>query len=84
MRPAAQRLVKAGARCSRWSRCSELLRLFAGGLPAPLPALPAGFGGYRQVGIALYTDYVLLVEMASLLLLAAIVGALILAKRRID
>ena len=31
-----------------------------------------------------YTDYLLLVEMASLLLLAAIVGALILAKRKID
>jgi NADH-quinone oxidoreductase subunit J len=46
--------------------------------------LPEGFGGYRQVGIALYTDYVLLVEMASLLLLAAIVGALVLAKRKID
>jgi NADH-quinone oxidoreductase subunit J len=48
------------------------------------PALPDGFGGYRQIGIALYTDYVLLVEVASLLLTAAIVGALILAKRKID
>jgi NADH-quinone oxidoreductase subunit J len=48
------------------------------------PPLPPGFGGYRQVGIALYTDYVLLVEVASLLLTAAIVGALILAKRKID
>ncbi len=45
--------------------------------------VPEGFGGYRVVGIALYTDYVLLVEMSSLLLLAAIVGALILAKRKI-
>ena len=45
--------------------------------------VPEGFGGYRQVGAALYTDYVLLVEMSSLLLLAAIVGALILAKRKI-
>ena len=52
-------------------------------LPAP-PPLPPGFGGYRQLGIALYTDYVLLVEVASLLLTAAIVGALILAKRKID
>ena len=47
-------------------------------------AVPEGFGGYRQVGLSLYTDYVLLVEVASLLLLAAIVGALILAKRKID
>src|SRR5262245_50644864 len=52
-------------------------------LPAP-GELPPGFGGYRVLGIALYTDYVLLVEVASLLLLAAIVGALVLAKRRID
>jgi NADH-quinone oxidoreductase subunit J len=50
----------------------------------PLPPVPPGFGGYRQLGIALYTDYVLLVEVASLLLTAAIVGALILAKRKID
>jgi NADH-quinone oxidoreductase subunit J len=53
-------------------------------LTAQPEAVPEGFGGYRQVGILLYTDYVLLVEMASLLLLAAIVGALILAKRKID
>jgi NADH-quinone oxidoreductase subunit J len=52
-------------------------------LPAA-PPLPEGFGGYHALGIALYTDYVLLVEMASLLLTAAIVGALILAKRKID
>jgi NADH-quinone oxidoreductase subunit J len=52
-------------------------------LPAA-PPLPPGFGGYRQLGIALYTDYVLLVEVASLLLTASIVGALILAKRKID
>ena len=61
----------------------QLLRLVEPGLPA-LGAVPPGFGGYRSVGIALYTDYVLLVELISLLLLAAIVGALILAKRKID
>jgi NADH-quinone oxidoreductase subunit J len=83
--PGRQWLVKAGALLLSLVVLSELLRLFRGGLPAP-PAEPAppGFGGYHQVGIALYTDYVLLVEMASLLLLAAIVGALILAKRKID
>ncbi len=62
---------------------AQLLRVLAIGLPEP-PPLPEGFGGYQQLGIALYTDYVLLVEVASLLLLAAIVGALILAKRKID
>jgi NADH:ubiquinone oxidoreductase subunit 6 (subunit J) len=59
------------------------VRLRSAELPEPKP-LPPGFGGYRMVGIALYTDYVLLVEMASLLLLAAIVGSLLLAKRKID
>jgi NADH-quinone oxidoreductase subunit J len=81
--PGRQWLVKAGALLLALVVLSQLLRLFAGGMPTPLQP-PEGFGGYRQVGIALYTDYVLLVEMASLLLLAAIVGALFLAKRRID
>ncbi len=62
---------------------AELVRMLLGGLPEATPA-PAAYGGYRALGLALYTDYVLLVEMAGLLLLAAIVGALILAKRRID
>jgi NADH-quinone oxidoreductase subunit J len=47
-------------------------------------ALPEGFGGYRALGIALYTDYVVAVELVGLILLAAIVGAVILAKRRVD
>ena len=81
--PGRQWLVKAGALLLTLVVLSELLRLFSGAMPVPPPE-PTGFGGYRQVGIALYTDYVLLVEMSSLLLLAAIVGALILSKRRID
>ncbi len=60
----------------------ELIRLTTG-QPEP-PPLPEGFGGHRVVGLALYRDYVLLVEAASLLLTAAIVGALILAKRKIQ
>ena len=54
-----------------------------GGFHEP-PPLPEGFGGYRQLGLSLYTDYLLIVEVISLLLTAAIVGALILAKREID
>jgi len=52
-------------------------------LPEP-PPVPPGFGGHRAIGLALFTDYVLLVELASLILLAAIVGALVLAKRKVD
>jgi len=56
-------------------------------IPNSLPAvgdLPEGFGGYRSVGLALYGDFVLPFEATSLLLLAAIVGAVVLAKRRLD
>jgi NADH-quinone oxidoreductase subunit J len=80
--PSRQRLVKVGSALIALFVLAQLLRLLTG-FPE-VPAAPKGFGGYREVGIALYTDYVLLVEMASLVLLAAIVGALILAKRKVD
>ena len=56
-------------------------------LPTAMPTvqeIPADFGGYRAVGLALYTDFVLPFEISSLLLLAAIVGAVVLAKRRLS
>jgi NADH-quinone oxidoreductase subunit J len=81
--PGRQRLLKLGAALVLVFVLAQMLRLFTVGLPE-VPPLPEGYGGYRELGVALYTDYVLLVEMASLLLLAAIVGALILAKRKID
>jgi len=80
--PSRQRAIKIGGFLVVLLALATLLRSITG-LP-PVPESPEGFGGYRTVGIALYTDYVLLVEIASLLLLAAIVGALILAKRKID
>jgi NADH-quinone oxidoreductase subunit J len=42
------------------------------------------FGTTKAVGRLLFTDFLLPFEIASVLLLAAIVGAVILAKRRID
>lgn len=81
--PGRQWLLKSAAALAGLVVGAQLVRLLSRPLPAA-PALPEGFGGYRMLGISLYTDYVLLVEMASLLLLAAIVGALILAKRKID
>ena len=49
----------------------------------PPAELAPGFGGYRHVGLALFTDWVLAFESTSLLLLAAMIGAVVLAKRRI-
>jgi len=80
--PGRQRAIKVGGSLVAVLALSTLIRALTG-LPS-VPEAPEGFGGYRMVGIALYTDYVLLVEIVSLLLLAAIVGALILAKRKID
>ena len=80
--PGRQRLLKLAATGIGVFVMFELIRLTLG-QPEP-PPLPEGYGGYREVGIALYTDYVLLVEVASLLLTAAIVGALVLAKRKIS
>ena len=55
-------------------------------LPAPV-APPAAVGAAvagnsEEVGVALYTTYLLPFEIASILLLVAIVGAVVLAKRR--
>lgn len=61
----------------------EFLWLLPGAF-GPAAALPEGFGGYRAVGFALFTDWLLAFEVTSLLLLAAMVGAVVLAKRKID
>ena len=56
-------------------------------VPSALPtvrAIPPDFGSYRAVGLALYREFVLPFEVTSLLLLAAIIGAVVLAKRRLD
>ena len=46
-------------------------------------ALSADFGTVKAVGRVLYTQYLLPFEATSLLLLAAIVGAVVVAKERI-
>jgi NADH-quinone oxidoreductase subunit J len=43
-----------------------------------------GFGTTKAVGRLLFTEYLLPFEIASILLLAAIVGAVVLAKRRLE
>lgn len=49
-----------------------------------LPAIAEEIGTPRAIGQALFTDYLFPFEAVSLLLLAAIVGSVILAKRKIQ
>jgi NADH-quinone oxidoreductase subunit J len=52
--------------------------------PAPAGAGSAGLvGNTEQLGWLLYTDYVIPFEVASMLLLVAMVGAIVLAKREL-
>lgn len=46
--------------------------------------VPRTFGTTAEVGTKLFTDYVLPFEVASILLLAAMVGAVVLAKSKLD
>ncbi len=48
-----------------------------------LASLPADFGGIFSVGGKLFADYLFPFEMLSLVLLTAIVGALVLTKRKL-
>jgi NADH-quinone oxidoreductase subunit J len=54
--------------------------LFDAGFPSGVN--PSDFGTVKAVGRLLFTRFLLQFEMASLLLLAAIVGAVVLAKKR--
>jgi NADH-quinone oxidoreductase subunit J len=49
---------------------------------AATPAVLSVTGNSEQVGVALYTTYLLPFEIASILLLVAIVGAVVLAKKK--
>ncbi|MGH7787188.1 MAG: NADH-quinone oxidoreductase subunit J family protein [Candidatus Binatia bacterium] len=58
-----------------------------GGMALPGPgvadAVPAGFGSIEAVGVRLFTHFLLPFEITGILMLAAVIGAVVLAKRRI-
>jgi len=62
-----------------------LLRAAGTLLPGPgmQSAAPAGFGSIEAVGLRLYTQYLLQFEITGLLMLAGVIGAVVLAKRRV-
>jgi NADH-quinone oxidoreductase subunit J len=80
--PERMRLAKLGGVAAAGVLLLQLLWL----IPelGPAAELRPGFGGYRDVGLALFSDWVLAFEATSLLLLAAMIGAVVLAKRKID
>jgi NADH-quinone oxidoreductase subunit J len=47
-------------------------------------SLPDSFGTVAVIGETLFTDFVLPFEVASILLLLAMVGAVVLAKSKLD
>ena len=56
--------------------------------PSPVAAVapavsPVSGGNVEQLGLLLYTDYLIPFELASILLLVAMVGAIVLAKREL-
>jgi NADH-quinone oxidoreductase subunit J len=82
--PVRQWLVKAAGIGLAGLALVKFLMILPAALPESVAVLPEGFGGYRQVGTALFTRYVLAFESTSLLLLGALVGSVVLAKRRLD
>jgi NADH-quinone oxidoreductase subunit J len=52
--------------------------------PAEVSSAPASMGNTQQVALSLYQNYMLPVEIASILLLVAMVGAVIMAKRKLS
>lgn len=62
-----------------------VILLLALGRPpfANMPPIGGGYVGARELGILLLTRYAVPFEMASLLLLAAIVGAVVMGKRKL-
>ncbi|HTM08299.1 MAG TPA: NADH-quinone oxidoreductase subunit J [Verrucomicrobiae bacterium] len=51
-------------------------------LPSAGPAVPDSFGGPESIAQTLFTDFTLPFEVASVLLLVAIIGAVVLAQRQ--
>jgi NADH-quinone oxidoreductase subunit J len=78
-----QPLTKLGAMALVGVSTVFLVRVLATGR-APWPDVDPEYGTTRAIGEALYTDYVLSVQVAGVLLLAGILAAVVLAKKKID
>ena len=62
-----------------------IIQAFSGSTSANLPAASASVGNTKVLGVAMYTHYTIAVEIASVILLVAIIAAMALTlRRRID
>jgi NADH-quinone oxidoreductase subunit J len=50
--------------------------------PGPAPAVPPGFGSPAEIGKILYTTWLYPFEITSILLLIAVIGAVVLSRRK--
>ena len=75
-------LVRLGAWVGGGILAGELSALLLRVPFGPAPAVAAGYGGAEAVATSLFVDYLLPFELASILLLIAVVGAVVLAQRR--
>ena len=79
----AQPVVKAIGTLLAVAVCIKLTAVVTS-IRSPWAEVDPSFGSIREIGRALYTDYVLPFELSSILLLAGILGSIVLAKRRLD
>lgn len=66
-----------------FAEIGALLKLSLTGLPQGYKSFDPEFGGAHAVGQLLFTDYLFPFEVTSVLLLVAIVGAIVMAKRKL-
>jgi len=63
---------------------SQLIELLTRTPSRQLPEVGPAYGTTAEIGRLLFSDYLFAFEIVSVLILAAIVGAVVLAKRRLD
>ena len=77
-----KKIVAGGLTLALLSEIVYILAGFSGGRPMAISPLSANIGTVENIGTQLYTRFLFPFEITSLLLTAAIVGAIVLAKKK--
>lgn len=83
-KPRFQILIAAALGALLLAEIGVLAPMAAGMGGAQAASVPAGFGSPELVGLVLFRDHLLAFEVAAFILLAAMMGAVVLAKRRLE